>query len=68
VPAIAPGGVVPAASTVAAIQNGEWVSIFGSSLATSIANWTGDFPTSLAGTSQGKSRERGSPRLSIGDN
>jgi uncharacterized protein (TIGR03437 family) len=33
------------------IEPGEWVSIYGSNLAPGIANWNGDFPTSLNGTS-----------------
>jgi uncharacterized protein (TIGR03437 family) len=50
-PSIMPGGVVPVASPVGTIQAGEWVSIYGSNLAGGTANWTGNFPTSLAGTS-----------------
>ena len=50
-PSILPGGVVPVASSVGAIQAGEWVSIYGNNLASGTANWTGNFPTSLAGTS-----------------
>ncbi len=50
-PSIMPGGVVPVASPVGTIQAGEWVSIYGSNLATGTASWTGNFPTSLAGTS-----------------
>jgi len=49
-PSIAPGGVVPAASPVGIIQAGEWVSIYGDSLASGTAIWTGNFPTTLAGT------------------
>jgi uncharacterized protein (TIGR03437 family) len=45
-PVIAIGGVVPST-----IEPGEWVSIYGSNLAPGIANWNGDFPTSLNGTS-----------------
>jgi uncharacterized protein (TIGR03437 family) len=45
-PVISSGGIVPAA-----IEPGEWVSIYGSNLAAGIANWNGDFPTSLNGTS-----------------
>ena len=51
VPLIAPGGVVPLDSTVSVIAPGELVSIFGSSLASETANWNGNFPTSLGGTS-----------------
>jgi uncharacterized protein (TIGR03437 family) len=36
---------------VATIQAGEWVSIFGTNLASATATWTGDFPISLGGTS-----------------
>jgi uncharacterized protein (TIGR03437 family) len=50
-PSIMPGGVVPVASPVGTIQAGEWVSIYGSNLASGTASWTGTFPTSLAGTS-----------------
>jgi uncharacterized protein (TIGR03437 family) len=50
-PSIMPGGVVPVASPVGTIQAGEWVSIYGNNLASGTANWTGNFPTSLAGTS-----------------
>lgn len=45
VPAIATGGIVPAT-----IQPGEWVSIYGTNLASN-ATWTGNFPTMLGGTS-----------------
>jgi uncharacterized protein (TIGR03437 family) len=45
-PVISSGGGVPAA-----IEPGEWVSIYGSNLAPGIANWNGDFPISLGGTS-----------------
>jgi uncharacterized protein (TIGR03437 family) len=50
-PSISPGGVVPVASTEGIIQAGEWVAIYGNNLASGTANWTGNFPTSLAGTS-----------------
>ena len=40
------GGVEPGT-----IQPGEWVSIFGTNLASTTADWNGGFPTSLAGTS-----------------
>jgi uncharacterized protein (TIGR03437 family) len=49
-PSIASGGIVPVDCTVAAIQPGEWVSIYGANLATSTTIWNQDFPTSLAGT------------------
>jgi uncharacterized protein (TIGR03437 family) len=50
-PSITPGGVVPADSKAGIIQAGEWVSIYGNNLGSGTANWTGTFPTSLAGTS-----------------
>jgi len=50
-PSISSGGVVPAYSTVTTIQSGEWVSIYGSNLASSAMTWTGNFPTLLGGTS-----------------
>jgi uncharacterized protein (TIGR03437 family) len=50
-PSIFTGGVVPAYSTVTTIQVGEWVSIYGTNLASSTAIWTGNFPTSLGGAS-----------------
>ncbi len=49
-PSIADGGVVPSGSTVNTIQPGEWVSIYGSNLANTVAVWKGDFPTTLGGT------------------
>jgi uncharacterized protein (TIGR03437 family) len=45
-PHIPSGGVVPAT-----VQPGEWVSIYGTNLASSTATWTGNFPTSLGGAS-----------------
>jgi uncharacterized protein (TIGR03437 family) len=45
-PAITTGGIVPGT-----IQPGEWVSIYGTNLAMETATWTGNFPTSLGGTS-----------------
>ncbi len=50
-PSIAPGGIVPVDSTVPIIQPGEWVSIYGSNLASSTVSWNGNFPMSLGGTS-----------------
>ena len=44
-PVISSGGIVPSS-----IEPGEWVSIYGNNLAPGIANWNGDFPTSLNGT------------------
>src|ERR1017187_1224834 len=46
-PAIQLGGIVPVGSAASVIQPGEWVSIFGTNLAATTANWSGDFPTSL---------------------
>jgi uncharacterized protein (TIGR03437 family) len=50
-PTVTTGGVVPVYSTVSTIQPGEWVSIYGSNLANGNFTWTGNFPTSLGGTS-----------------
>jgi uncharacterized protein (TIGR03437 family) len=50
-PTITTGGIVPEFSNVSTIQTGEWVSIYGASLASSTSSWTGAFTTALAGTS-----------------
>jgi uncharacterized protein (TIGR03437 family) len=50
-PSIAAGGIVPIDSTVGTVQPGEWASIYGTNLASSTATWSGNFPTSLGGTS-----------------
>ncbi|MCX6629483.1 MAG: hypothetical protein NTW28_17845, partial [Candidatus Solibacter sp.] len=50
-PSITSGGIVPVGSSVATIQPGEWVSIYGRNLASGTVSWNGDFPTSLGGTS-----------------
>ncbi|HLK67471.1 MAG TPA: IPT/TIG domain-containing protein [Bryobacteraceae bacterium] len=50
-PAIVPGGIVPVSGSLPVIQPGEWVSIYGTNLATATANWAGNFPISLGGTS-----------------
>lgn len=50
-PSIFSGGIVPVSSSASIIQPGEWVSIYGTNLASSTATWTGSFPTSLGGTS-----------------
>ncbi len=50
-PSISPAGVVPLYGTVNTIQPGEWVSIYGSGLASGDATWNGDFPILLGGTS-----------------
>jgi uncharacterized protein (TIGR03437 family) len=49
-PTITPGGVVPINSNVPTIQSGEWISIYGTNLASATAVWSGDFPRSLANT------------------
>lgn len=50
-PSITLGAIVPIDSSVSTIQPGEWISIFGVNLAGAAATWTGNFPTSLGGTS-----------------
>ncbi|MDP9054860.1 MAG: hypothetical protein M3N93_11260 [Acidobacteriota bacterium] len=50
-PTISAGGVVPLNSKVSTIQPVEWISIYGTNLASSTASWTGDYPTTLNGTS-----------------
>jgi uncharacterized protein (TIGR03437 family) len=45
------GGAVPVYSASNTIAPGEWISIYGSNLASSDATWNGDFPQSLGGTS-----------------
>jgi uncharacterized protein (TIGR03437 family) len=50
-PQIFTGGVVPVGSPVNTVQSGEWVSIYGVNLASGIASWSGNFPTSLGGSS-----------------
>jgi uncharacterized protein (TIGR03437 family) len=49
-PTISAGGVVPNGSSSTTIQAGEWVSIYGTNLASGQSFWNGDFPTSLNGT------------------
>ena len=49
-PTITPGGIVPQFSNVSTIQAGEWVSIYGTSLASSTSSWNGAFTTLLGGT------------------
>jgi uncharacterized protein (TIGR03437 family) len=49
-PAVTSGGVGPVFSSATTIQPGEWVSIYGSNLATATVVWTGNFPTILGGT------------------
>ncbi|HYA16757.1 MAG TPA: IPT/TIG domain-containing protein, partial [Bryobacteraceae bacterium] len=50
-PAIAPGGIAPIFGRAGTIQPGEWVTIYGTGLATGTFNWNGDFPVTLGGTS-----------------
>jgi uncharacterized protein (TIGR03437 family) len=50
-PSIASGGIVSVGSSATTIQPGEWVSIYGTNLASGTVTWNGDFPTSLGGTS-----------------
>jgi uncharacterized protein (TIGR03437 family) len=50
-PSISAGGIVPVYSSSNTIQPGEWVSIYGTNLASATATWNGNFPTSLGGTS-----------------
>lgn len=50
-PVVSPGGVVPLYSTSNTIQPGEWVSLYGSNLASGNYVWNGNFPTLLGGTS-----------------
>ena len=50
-PTIMSGGIVPLFSNASNIAPGEWVTIWGSNLASGTIQWSGDFPTSLGGTS-----------------
>jgi uncharacterized protein (TIGR03437 family) len=50
-PSISAGGIVPVDSNVGTIQPGEWVSIYGTNLASATTVWNQDFPLSLGGTS-----------------
>jgi uncharacterized protein (TIGR03437 family) len=50
-PTINPSGVVPVFNTGTTVQQGEWISIYGTNLATGTFTWNGDFPQSLGGTS-----------------
>jgi uncharacterized protein (TIGR03437 family) len=50
-PSILPGGVVPLFGTTSTIAPGELISIYGNNLAAGTANWNGDFPILLGGTS-----------------
>ena len=42
---------MPVDSTSTKIQPGEWVSVYGTNLATTTATWNGNFPVSLGGAS-----------------
>ena len=50
-PTIFAGGIGPEFGIANIIQPGEWVTIYGSNLASQTATWNGDFPISLGGTS-----------------
>jgi uncharacterized protein (TIGR03437 family) len=50
-PAVLQGGVVPLYSSTSVIQPGSWISIYGTGLANGTYTWTGNYPTSLGGTS-----------------
>ena len=50
-PAVAQGGVVPLYSATSVIQAGSWISIYGTGLGNGTYTWTGNYPTSLGGTS-----------------
>jgi uncharacterized protein (TIGR03437 family) len=50
-PSILPNGIVPVGSNSTTIAPGEWVAIYGTNLAGGTTSWTGNFPTSLGGTS-----------------
>jgi uncharacterized protein (TIGR03437 family) len=50
-PLISSGGVVPIDSISPIVQSGEWISIYGGNLAGGTAIWSGNFPSSLGGTS-----------------
>lgn len=51
VPTIRTNGVNPNDSGGTSISPAEWVSIYGANLAAAATQWTGNFPTSLGGTS-----------------
>jgi uncharacterized protein (TIGR03437 family) len=50
-PSVTPGGVGPTLSTTGMIEPGEWISIYGTNIASAPATWNGNFPTSLGGVS-----------------
>ena len=50
-PGIRTSGINPNDSSSTSIQAGSWVSIYGNNLAATTAQWTGNFPTSICGTS-----------------
>jgi uncharacterized protein (TIGR03437 family) len=50
-PVITPGGIVPVGSTISTIAPGEWISVYGSNLSQTTAEWNGEYPTTLGGAS-----------------
>jgi len=50
-PGITPGSIGPTLSTTGIIEPGEWISIYGTNIATSPVTWSGNFPTTLGGVS-----------------
>jgi uncharacterized protein (TIGR03437 family) len=51
VPTISSGGVVPIFSSATTVEQGSWISIYGTNFASTTSVWAGDFPTSLGGVS-----------------
>lgn len=49
-PIITSESTVPVYSTATTIQSGEWISIYGTGLASGTSLWNGDFPTALGNT------------------
>jgi uncharacterized protein (TIGR03437 family) len=49
-PLITTNGIVPLYSTATTVEQGEWISLYGTNLANGTYNWKGDFPQSLGGT------------------
>jgi uncharacterized protein (TIGR03437 family) len=50
-PTITSGGVVPIFSSATTIEQGSWISIYGTNFAATTSVWNGDFPTTLGGVS-----------------
>jgi uncharacterized protein (TIGR03437 family) len=50
-PVISPNGIAPIFGTPGTIQPGEWVTIYGTNLASGMATWIGNFPLTLGGAS-----------------